>query len=165
MGLGGLLIEVAHLLWEHLHGGVQTHHLMRSADLPGLHNAWGLLLLPALAAWAGWRIQRRLAAGTTPASVVMGGLLALLLGLALSSAFAAGQEGLTANIFMAVLLLALLLPGYRAECWLGFVLGMLFIFGAVITSATGGVLAGASALLHLGLVPFVQRCWAAYRQG
>jgi hypothetical protein len=160
-----LAIEVAHLLWEHLHGGIQTHHVMRSAQLPGLHNAWGLVLLPALAAWAGACIQRRLASGTRPATVGWAGLIALALGLALSAAFVAGLEDLTANVLMATLLLALVLPGHRAECWLGFVLGTVFTFGAAIPTALGGVIAGLSALLHRGLVPVVRRRWVSWRHG
>ena len=159
-----LLAEVAHLGWEHLHGGILTHHLMRRADLPGLYNGWGLLLLPALAAWAGWRIQKRLTAGARPAAVMAGGLLTLLVGLALSGAFATGQQDLAGGVFMGLLLLALLWPAYRAECWLGLVLGMGFIFGAVIPTLLGGIIAGLSALIHLALRPAVVQGWAALRR-
>ena len=54
-----LMAECLHLGWEALHGGIATHHLLQSADLPGLSNAWGLLVLPALAAWAAGRLPRR----------------------------------------------------------------------------------------------------------
>jgi hypothetical protein len=92
-----------------------------------------------------------------------GGLLALLLGLALSAAFATRLEDLTLAIFMTVLVLAVLLPGYRAECWLGFVLGMAFTFGAAIPTVIGGIIAGLSALIRLGLVPATARGWAAFK--
>ena len=136
---------------------------MRRADLPGLYNAWGLLLVPALAGWAGWCIQKRLAAGARPATVIAGGLMALLAGMALSGAFVAGMQDLAAAVFMGLLTLALLLPAYRAECWLGLVLGMGFTFGAVIPSALGGIIAGLSALIHLVLKPAVLRGWAALK--
>ncbi|WP_214278616.1 hypothetical protein, partial [Escherichia coli] len=48
-----------HLGWEALHGGIAAHHLLQRADLPGLSNAWGLLVLPALAAWAAGRLPRQ----------------------------------------------------------------------------------------------------------
>ena len=164
LAAGALLAELAHLAWEHLHGGILTHHIMRSAELPGLSNAWGLLLLPALAAWAGWRIETRRASGARPATLIASGLIALLLGLALSSAFAAGLQDLTFSIFIGVLVLAVLLPGYRAECWLGFVLGMSVTFGAVIPTVVGGIIAGLSALIHRGLKPAAVRGWAAFKR-
>ena len=159
-----LIAELAHLGWEHLHGGILTHHFLRSGALPGLHNAWGLLLLPALAWWAGWRIEKRLAGGSPPGEVIVRGLMALLAGLALSAAFSAGLEGLSAAVFLGMLVLSLLLPVCRAECWLGLVLGMSFTFGAVIPTLLGAVLTGLSALLHLRLKPALARRWAAFRR-
>jgi hypothetical protein len=64
---------------------------------------------------------------------------------------------------MGVLVLALLLPAYRAECWLGLVLGMSFTFGAVIPTTVGGIIAGLSALIHLGLKPAIVRGWAVLK--
>jgi hypothetical protein len=165
LSAGALLAAALRLWWEHLHGGIQTHHVMASAELPGLHNAWSVLVLPALAAWVGWRIHRRMAAGANATQVVAAGLLALLLGLAMSSAFVARLEDLTAGILMVTLLLALVLPGCRAECWLGFVLGMWVTFGAVIPAVVGGAMASVSALLHLWLKPVVQRRRRALRHG
>jgi hypothetical protein len=159
-----LIAEAGHLSWEHLHGGILTHHFLRSAAMPGFHNAWGLLLLPALAAWAGWRIERRLAEGTRPSSVFVAGLLALAAGLALSVAFVAGLESVSAVVFFGMLIVALLLPVCRVECWLGLVLGMSFTFGAVIPIVIGAVIAILSALVHLGLKPVVLRGWTALRR-
>jgi hypothetical protein len=158
-----LLVEVVHLAWEQLHGGIQTHHFLRSAALPGFSNAWGVLLLPGLAAWTGGRIEKRLAAGTRPAGVVVVGLLALLAGLALSVSFAQGWETGSSVVFFGMLVIALLLPVCRAECWLGLVLGMGFTFGAVIPTFIGAVIALLSALVHLGLKPVALRAWAQAR--
>ena len=159
-----LLVEAAHLSWEQLHGGIQTHHFLRSAALPGFSNAWGLLLLPALAVWAGGRIERRLAAGTRPVSVVVAGTLALLAGLALSVSFFAGLESVSSAMFFGMLVVALLLPVCRAECGLGLVLGMCFTFGAVIPMVVGALIAGLSALVHRGLKPVVMSAWVALRR-
>lgn len=159
-----LLAELAHLAWEYAHGGILTHHFLRSAALPGFHNAWGLLLIPAIAYWAGGRIEKRLAAGTPPNRAGVAGLLALAAGLALSAAFATGQESASAAVFFGMLITALLLPVCRAECWLGLVLGMAFTFGAVIPTVIGALIAGLSALIHLGLKPAVLRGWALMRR-
>jgi hypothetical protein len=42
---------------------------------------------------------------------------------------------------MGILLIALFYPIYRAECLLGFVLGMTFTFGAVLPTGIGSILA------------------------
>jgi hypothetical protein len=165
LAAAALLAWLALLAWEHLHGGIVTHHVLHNAALPGISNGWGLLVLPALAAWAGWRIERRLTEGTRPAAVLVGGAVALLLGAALSAAFVAGMEDATLWIFLSVLALGVLLPGYRAECWLGFVIGMCITFGAVIPTVIGGAIAALSALVHLGLTPAVVRGWKAVRRG
>ncbi|MFZ4477382.1 MAG: hypothetical protein ACOYPR_19455, partial [Saprospiraceae bacterium] len=48
------------LFWQHLHGGVPSHHILQRADLPEISNWWGGLLLPVLT-WLGLgRIEKRL---------------------------------------------------------------------------------------------------------
>lgn len=149
-----LLAEALHLAWEATHGGIVSHHLLQRADLPGLSNAWGLLVLPALAAWA---------AGRWPSSprergpVLVGLALPLLLGVALSVAFQLQWQGLTEALFMTLLLAAVLLPGHRPECLLGFVLGMSWTFGALLPTAVGAVIAG----LSWGLRGMLRWAWRA----
>jgi hypothetical protein len=140
-----LLAEALHLTWEAMHGGIVSHHLLQRADLPGLSNAWGLLVLPALAAWAAGRWPM------PPARrwpFIVGLALPLLLGLALSVAFQAQWQSVTEAIFFGMLAAAVLLPAHRAECLLGFVLGMGWTFGALLPTLIGGVLALLSWLLR-----------------
>ena len=139
-----LLAEGLHLGWEALHGGIVTHHLMQSAALPGLSNAWGLLIVPALAAWAAGRLPRPGAARRDWRPVALGFALPLLLGAALALAFSLQLQAVTELLFFALLLLALLLPAHRPESLLGFVLGMSWTFGAVLPLLIGGVIAGVS---------------------
>lgn len=156
-----LLAEAIHLGWEALHGGIVSHHLLQSADMPGLSNAWGLLILPALAAWAAGRLPRP---GTTVRGwlpVALGFALPLLLGAALSLAFQLKLQALTEAIFFGLLLLALLLPAHRPESLLGFVLGMSWTFGAVIPTLIGGVIAGLSWLLRSA----ARRLWRVVAPG
>ena len=49
-----LFASVAHLAWEHTHGGVQSHHFLARPDLPAISNWWGLIILPSL----GWLASR-----------------------------------------------------------------------------------------------------------
>lgn len=139
-----LLAEALHLGWEALHGGIVSHHLLQRSDLPGLHNAWGLLLLPALATWAAGRLPRLPATPRAWAPVALGFALPLVLGAALSAAFQMQLQALTEAVFFSLLLLALLLPAHRPESLFGFVLGMSWTFGAIIPTLIGSVIAGLS---------------------
>lgn len=138
-----LLAEALHLGWEAWHGGIVTHHLMQRADLPGISNAWGLLILPALAAWAAGRLPRSTRRQDWH-PVALGFLLPLLMGAALSLSFQLQLQALTETLFFGLLLLALLLPAHRPESLLGFVLGMSWTFGAVLPLLIGGLIAGLS---------------------
>ena len=161
------LAELAHLAWEHFHGGIRSHHFLNSTDMPAISNAWGALLLPALAWFLSAFIQKRivLISGTNdspqklPLSVIAGFVGSLLVGILLSISFTSGHETITEYLFMGVLLLALLLPVYRAECVLGFVLGMTFTFGAILPTVVASVIAAFSALVHLCVRPFFIGSW------
>jgi len=151
-----LLAEAIHLAWEAQHGGIQVHRFMQRADMPALHNAWGLLVLPLLALWVASRLQRR---GATRAQWMPGFALALVLGAALSVAFSWGAESFTAGIFFTTLALAVLLPGYRAECLLGWVLGMSWTLGALLPIFIGTGVCLVSAFVHLVAWPALKRVW------
>jgi hypothetical protein len=154
-----LLAGALHLGWEAMHGGIVTHHLLQSADLPGLSNAWGLLILPALAAWAAGRLPRFPAATRDWAPVAAGFAAALLLGAALALSFSLKLQAVTELVFFTLLALAVLLPAHRPECLLGFVLGMSWTFGATIPTLVGGVIAG----LSWALRGIARRAWQLAR--
>ena len=65
---------------------------------------------------------------------------------------------------MGMLLLALLLPVYRPECVLGFVLGMTFTFGAILPTVVASVIAAFSALVQLCVRPVFMGRWNALRR-
>ena len=166
------LAELAHLTWEHLHGGIRSHHFLNSADMPAISNAWGLLLLPALAWFLSAFIEKRIALNPDardssqklPMCIVVGFLGALFFGILMSISFTNGYETITEYLFMGVLLLALLLPVYRAECVLGFVLGMTFTFGAILPTLVASVIAAFSALVHLCVRPVFMGRWNRLRR-
>ena len=166
------LAELAHLTWEHFHGGIRSHHFLNSADMPAISNAWGALLLPLLTWFLSTYIQKRIALTSDakdssqklPTSIVVGFLGALLFGILLSASFTNGYETITEYLFMGVLLLALLLPVYRAECVLGFVLGMTFTFGAILPTLVASVIAAFSALVHLCVRPVFMGRWNRLRR-
>jgi hypothetical protein len=166
------IAELAHLAWEYFHGGVRTHHFLARSDMPAFSNWWGLLVLPALAWFAGGCVEKRIAlksagddaAVKLPASVIAGFVGGLLFGVLLSTSFMTGHDSISSALFQGMLLLALLLPVYRAECLLGFVLGMTFTFGAVLPTFIGSVIAAISAFVHLLVYPLFVRGWKCLKR-
>ena len=145
------LYELIHLAWEYLHGGVATHHLLNRADMPAISNWWGLVVLPGLA----WHLIGRMQARETSRSharialpIVLRLLAAFVYGAGLSTAFAFGYEAVTSTMFFGMFALAVVLPIYRAEYFLGFVLGMTMVFGAVLPTIVACVFALVSLAIH-----------------
>ena len=146
------LAEVAHLAWDHAHGGIPSHHLLNNADLPAVSNAWGVVLLPALAWWLIGRIQQRLArarangAGMRRArtGVALGFGVAALVGITIATAFTLDVSAVSSAAFMGTLLAALVLPLYRAEFVLGFALALAYTFGPVLPVLIASVIAAIS---------------------
>lgn len=159
--------EMAHLAWEQLNGGVQSHHFLAMEEMPAISNWWGLLLLPILVWFLAGSIQKRIdfqsngkgSKSQVLTSVLVGGIASLIFGILLSFFFTSGNEDITSYLFFGMLLLALILPIYRAECLLGFVLGMTFTFGTVLPAFIGSIVAALSAFVHLYIIPGLARLW------
>lgn len=166
------LAEWANLMWEHFHGGIVSHHILDRADLPAISNGWSGLLIPVLVWFLIGRIQARLAhrSDAKPdtsrflGSVVAGFMLSLFFGILITVCFTSGYEAVLSFVFPGMILLGVFLPGYRAECVLGFVLGMMFTFGAVLPAAIGGMIALVSAAMHFGVYPVLVRLWSWLRR-
>jgi hypothetical protein len=145
------------LAWNYFHGGVPSHHILDNEDLPAISNWWGGLLLPLLTWFLLYRIQKRLIRNNDEQSktsrfsinILYGFIGALLFGMLLSAFFTFGYSDIPGYMLLGLLLLALFFPIYRAECILGFVIGMTFTFGAVLPTAVGSLLALISAVLYL----------------
>jgi hypothetical protein len=167
-----MLAELAHLAWEHFHGGVVRHHLLHRADMPAISNGWGLILLPALTWLLVGRIQRRMAlrsggqgpTSSLPARVVAGFAASLVIGLLLSVSFTRHYESVASSLFLGILLLAVVVPVYRAEFVLGFVLGMTFTFGAVLPTVFASLIGAVSAAVHVLLRPGLGRLWDSFKR-
>lgn len=143
--------EMVHLGWEYTHGGVVSHHILQRPDLPAISNGWGLALLPVLA----WLLIGRMQATNAQQSkafpsrdMTLRFVAALAYGAALATAFSLGYESVTTTLFFSLFALALMTALYRAELVLGFVLGMSFVFGAVLPTVIAGVFVALSAVLH-----------------
>lgn len=157
--LAALALGATHLCYEHLGGGVQSHHLLNRPDLPAVSNWLGLFILPLLGWVFGLRV-RDYSTGSSPSGAASGpwvGLAgAFLYGAALAASFELDASALTSGLFLGLFALAAALPVYRAEYILGFVVGMTFTFGAVLPALVAGVVALVSVVVR-----FVLRAAAA----
>jgi MFS family permease len=151
------------LLWNHYHGGVPSHHILQRKDLPEISNWWGGLLLPLLSWFLLHRIQKRICVtakenaqvSQKARNVLYAFLGALSFGTLLATFFTFGNTEMPFYMLIGALLLALFVPIYRAECLLGFVIGMTFTFGAVLPTGIGTILALLGAAIYLGIRPTI----------
>jgi hypothetical protein len=151
------------LAWDYYHGGVPSHHILHREDLPAISNWWGGLLLPLLAWFLLYRIQKRLMRYNTekskvleyPVDVIYGFTAALVFGILLSVFFTLDYSNISGYMLIGLFLLAPFFSIYRAECVLGFVIGMTFTFGAVLPTAFGAIFASIGAILYRYVRPLV----------
>lgn len=142
--------EWTFLAWQHVHGGVPSHHFLDRADMPAISNWWGGLVLPCMTWLLLGRVQRRITSqvGAATRHAAIGFIGALGFGVLLSVFFMRGDNQVTGVMFEALFVIALLVPIYRAEYLLGFVLGMACTFGGVLPSIVGSVVALIALLIH-----------------
>ncbi|KAA6432267.1 hypothetical protein ACD591_20465 [Rufibacter glacialis] len=152
------------LAWNHYHGGVPSHHLAANKDLPAISNGWGALVLPLLAWFLTYRIQRRIfdnrEGSQDPKKYFLPTLVrfagALLFGIAISTCFSLGYSEITDYLVLGLLPLALFFPIYRAECLLGFVMAMTVTFGAILPTGFGLFLVLVSLVLYRYIRPVIR---------
>jgi hypothetical protein len=160
-----VLLELGHLSWEHLNGGVLSHHLLNRSDFPSISNWWGIIILPLLAWFSRARIKRRItflpdadsSAPNMPTGIVIGFFGMLIASILQSVAFKFGYQDITMYMALGILVTGLLLPIYRVECILGNVLGAVLTFGPVIPLIGMLVMGSISAFSNLGLKPLILR--------
>jgi hypothetical protein len=149
------------LAWNHYHGGVPSHSILARTDMPSISNWWGAILLPLLTWFLSYRVQNRLArnqdvnsnTSTIPPEVLFGFAGALLFGIALSTFFTLGYKDIPGYMVNSIFIISLFFPIYRAECLLGFVIGMTYTFGAVLPTGIGCIFALIGAVLYLLIRP------------
>jgi hypothetical protein len=122
------LFMAAQLCWQWLHGGIAAHHLLANPALPAVSDAWGLVILPALA----WLAARRLPAGSVQSPFGYALAAAFGYGLLLALLFLNDIRAPLPWLFFGTYLLALLLPLHRAEVILGYVAALSLAVGPVL---------------------------------
>ncbi len=160
-----ILFVAAHLLWEHLNGGILSHHLLHRSDYPSISNWWGLLILPFLAWLSTVRIEKRVTLQPDDALVrakilrvlLIGFFCMLVLSFVQSLSFSAGYENVAIYLSLGLVVVGLFLPIYRTECIFGYVFGSIVSTGAIIPLIGILVIAGISWFSHVYIKPLVFR--------
>ncbi|MCX2718591.1 hypothetical protein [Lentiprolixibacter aurantiacus] len=135
----------AHLIWDHFNGGVPTHYLLQSEDLPGISNWWGGLTLPLATFLLLFWIHRYLSTGNEQKAnesrkkSFLRFIRALVFGIFISVLFTMGSPAPGYMMLLAILI-SFFVPLYRPEYLLGFILGMSYTFGANLPIMVGLIL-------------------------
>ncbi|MCH9660686.1 MAG: hypothetical protein K0U54_07215 [Bacteroidetes bacterium] len=141
------------ILWDYFNEGVPTHYIFHSDTLPGISNWWGGLVLPLFTWMTLTVIEKRLQDPTRilkerePINILYRGICALLFGVIISISFAL-ELSIINYMMLALFVIALIIPLYKLEYLLGFVLGTMYSFGVVIPTVFGLLLLGMYALLY-----------------
>jgi hypothetical protein len=154
------------LFWEHFHGGVPSHHILQQKDLPEISNWWGAILIPMLSWVLIGRIESRIfkqGAFTQNQKIKIIGLFltGLILGFLIVFSFTNNYQFFLENVPYIFLLLSLLIPIYYAEFILGFILAMVYTFGAVLPTIFILLFASLGYLIHKFIRPLILRAQKA----
>jgi hypothetical protein len=154
------------LIWEHYHGGVPSHSFMARKDMPSISNWWGGLLLPLLTYFSIYRIQKRVFTEENKVvkpkqmqSILLLFVAGLIYAGSMAYCFVTDNEDINGILFQGLFILALIFPLYRAEFFLGFVIGMTYTFGAILPTFIASVFVGLSYVAHKLLYPFVLKIY------
>ncbi len=154
------------LAWQHLHDGVPAHSFAARDDMPAISNWWGALTIPVFSWALTGLIQGSLSAFGTDRSAADASLrvsavafvAALIYGAAMATLFRFDRESsVLATLFFALPVIGAVVPIFRPEFVLGFVLGMTYTFGPVLPLVVAFGVALASGLVHVLLRPLLLR--------
>ena len=132
------------LLLEYLQGGVGSHHLLARRDMPKISNWWGILIVPLLTWILLSLMQKRHSSSaidqkTVSKPEVQGFISAFIFGVVLTILYYNAPE-LPGFFMLGTFVLALFIPIYRPQYFIGFVLSMAYGFGGVLPVIFGLIL-------------------------
>jgi hypothetical protein len=163
--IGVIILIFGWLFWEHLHGGVPSHHILQQKDLPEISNWWGGLVLPVLTWIALVRIERRInkqTSSTHPSENQTAKILGLfsvglIFGLLIAISFANDYKFFLDNILYVFLVVSFIVPIYYSEFIVGFVFGMTYTFGAILPTIFILIVGGLGFLVYRSLRSLILR--------
>ena len=121
--------------------------MLHRQDLPAISNWFELITLPSLGVILGLRIRTHPSStrwAGVPVPVLVALLGALIYGATLAASFSFGATDITSVAFLGLFVCGVVLPVYRVEYLLGFVVGMTVAFGAVLPLLVALVVAAVS---------------------
>ena len=147
------------LLWQYFHDGIPSHHFLADKTLPLISNAWGALVIPITTWFLLFRVEKRLFSQSDtiafPKHTLFGFLSALLFAVVLGIAIVYGFETFSSYSPLIIFSLALFFPTYKAEYFLGFILGLTYFIGGVLPVVVGSIFLLVSALMYLLIRPLI----------
>jgi len=147
------LIACMQLIWMHFNGGIPTHYLMHSDEMPGISNWWNLLILPVLSWIVFYRISIRkkesnsLVENHSFRKISSRFIIAFVFGLVLTLLFKLEIE-LLEYMMLSLFFIAFIAPIFLSEYLFGFVMGTFWTFGAAIPTEFGVVLTAIYFLIY-----------------
>lgn len=155
--------------WGYFHGGIPSHHLFANPNLPSVSNAWGALVIPLITIYLSDRIKKRLVEKTSGDGValkyvILRFALTAVYAITIALAFTFKFPEVSDYLFRGLLVMAVILPLYRAEYYLGFILSLTYFFGAVLPTLIGGVIVLLSAIANFGVHPLIFKMRDAFKQ-
>ncbi len=132
------------LLLEHFRGGVVSHHLLANENLPKISNWWGILTIPVISWFTFSNLQKRNISkdnGQEPIlkSQLYGFIGAFIFGIIMTILFYSSLE-IHNYLLLLTFALALFIPIYKPEYYLGFILSMAYGFGGILPVIFGFIL-------------------------
>ncbi len=147
------------LLWQYFHGGIPSHYFLADKNMPLVSNVWGALSIPMMTWFLLFRVGKRLFTASAsipfPRNALIGFSSALIFAVVLGLSIQYSVEEFSGNVPFILFGLALFFPTYRAECFLGFILGLTYFVGGVLPVVVGGVFLLISAAIYLFLRPLI----------
>lgn len=152
------------LLVEHFNGGVVSHHLLNSEDMPAISNWWGALVIPLLSWFLLGLIGRRISHHSKYPSSVLAFVCALAFGVLLSVLFVLNVYDLLLWLLLSLPFLALFFPIYRGEYVLGLIFGMSYVFGGIIPVGLSALVAVMASVVYLLIRPLFLKMFVLFRK-
>ena len=135
------------LIWEYYNGGVSGHHFLKRKDMPFISNWWGLILLPLVTFLSLRRIGKRINFNEEMNNQLfiknhlLPFFIALLFAILIVVFSSTGNSEISYFMFLALFVVALFIPIFKAEYFLGFILGLSYSFGGALPVVIAIVLA------------------------
>ena len=153
----------SHIIWDHFHGGIPVHYVLRNPDLPGIPNWLGGIIFPFFTWHLLYSIHKRIDKPDLTVTserfnrVILRFFASFCVSVLIAICYLNGIDAVD-FIMVSLFILAFIFPLYKSEFLLGWVLGSAFTFGAILPMVFGSILAG----LFFILFKIPRKVWAYF---